>query len=100
MTIAPLHRPAILRLSTTPSLALVSGAALVPWYAAACSAMPSNSKAMDIQVRPPVRLLIEAQHIASRITKPSSDLGRIWPDRLNDLAAMRDEGINRFGHYP
>jgi hypothetical protein len=55
---------------------------------------------MDIQVRPPVRLLIEAQHIASRITKPSSDLGRIWPDRLNDLAAMRDEGINRFGHYP
>jgi hypothetical protein len=43
-------------------------------------------EAMDLEVRPPgLRLPIEAQHIASRITKPSSDLGRIGPDRLSDL---------------
>jgi hypothetical protein len=62
--------------------------------------MPSSSKQSTSKFAPGLRLLIKAQHIASRIPKPSSDLRHICPDRLDDLAAMRDDGINRFGYYP
>src|SRR6266545_3741158 len=40
-------------------------------------------------------LLIEAEDVASRITKPGGDLGKICSDGLHDLSAVGDDQIER-----
>lgn len=39
-------------------------------------------------------LLVETQHIASRVAKPRRDLGGVGADSLNNLAPMSDNGID------
>jgi hypothetical protein len=44
------------------------------------------------------RVLVEADHVSSRVAEPRSDLGRIRADWLDDLASVGDDGANRCGH--
>src|SRR4051812_26651902 len=37
------------------------------------------------------RLLIEADHVSSRVAEPRGDLGGVRADRLHDLAAVGDD---------
>src|ERR1700731_4582106 len=42
-------------------------------------------------------LLVEADHVSSRVAESRSDLGRVRADRLNDLAPIGDDGFNGSG---
>jgi hypothetical protein len=44
-------------------------------------------------------LLVEADHVSSRIAKPGGDFGGVGADGLHDFAAMSDDGVNG-GRYP
>jgi hypothetical protein len=44
-----------------------------------------------------VRLLIQADHVPARVTKPCSDLGCVTADRLDDLAPSRGHLLDRVG---
>ena len=44
-----------------------------------------------------VWLLIQSQHVASRIAEPRRDFGRIRPDRLHDLAPVSENCVNCSG---
>src|SRR5882724_6911814 len=43
-------------------------------------------------------LLVQADHVSSRIAEPRGDLGRVGADWLHDLAPMRDHRVNRRSH--
>ena len=43
-------------------------------------------------------LLVEADHVSSRVAESGSDLGGVRADGLDELAAIGDDRVNRGGH--
>src|SRR2546430_5266474 len=72
-----------------------------------CGRLVYRTRSLPAQRRPrlatspgarPIRLLIEANHVAGRISKPRGNLWRVGADRLDDFAAACDDGFHRCGH--
>src|SRR6267378_2222548 len=58
----------------------------------------SDNQRQTCPIRASAGLLVEADHVSSRIAEPCRNLGRIRADRLHDLTPLRYHGIKGRRH--
>src|SRR5512133_2961841 len=96
MSSASLSAPRSLYILTSPSARSCCSAA-VPVSAGGKSSGTTIRVAVT-DTRSCTWFLVEADHVAAGIAEARGDLRRVAADRLDDLAAVRRDGVDRRGH--